>query len=153
MGQDKTVNKPVPDEWLGKKLLDENSLAYRTAWDLYLKFYTVFLTVNILAIGTTVQYISQGNRWPITVIFVGSNLIGIATSAFMARFSYISGKRYEDICRLYIESSTEAQHNKLAGLGSAPLPGWLGNYCGYACVMNLLLFAICWVMILWIPSR
>ena len=153
MGEDIAGNKPVPEEWLGKKLLDENSLAYRSVWDLFLKFYTVFLTVNILALGTTIQYISQHNRWPIVVIFFGSNLVGIATSAWVARFSQGSGKRFEDLCKLYIESETETQHKKLAGLASAPIPGWLGKYSGYACVANLLLFAICWILILWIPSR
>jgi len=38
------------DDWLGKKLLDETSLAYRTVWDLYLRFYTVYLTFSVVAL-------------------------------------------------------------------------------------------------------
>jgi len=58
-------------DWIVQKWYDETCLQLRNAWDIYIKFYTVFLTVNILGLGLVVQHIdSPGKRWPIVVAFL-----------------------------------------------------------------------------------
>ena len=140
------ADHPKSDDWLGKKLLDETSLSYRTVWSLYLQFYTVFLTFSIVALGLTLEHVSRNNRWPIAFALIIQNLLSAATAGCIARFSGISARRYEELCKIYIEADPE--HKKLAGVGLSPLPGWLGTFGGYANLVSHVLLIACWVAIL-----
>ena len=142
-----TVAPPIPEEWLGKKLLDENAIAYRTVWTIYISFYTVILSVNILAMGLVVQYIPKQYRGPTAWTLLVCNLVGVFTSWTIARFSSESAKRYEDLCKVYIQSKSEPQHNKLKDLASSPMPGWLGKRAGILCAIVLFFQAVGWYFI------
>jgi hypothetical protein len=135
------------DEWLGKKLLDDNGNAYRTIWQIYIQFYTVVLTVNIAAMGFVVQFVQQVNRFPIVLVLAISNVIGAVTSIAIARFSWKSGETYENLCKLYIQSDSEPRHKKLVGLASSPIPKWLGSLAGALCAVVLVLQACGWLAI------
>jgi hypothetical protein len=69
-----SLTPPEPDSlWLEHKYFDEVSLQFRTVWDLYIKFYTVFLTVQIAGLGAIVQYVAQSNRILIVLAFILNN--------------------------------------------------------------------------------
>ncbi len=79
--------------WLAKKYFDEVSLQFRTVWDLYIKFYTIFLTFNIAGIAATVQYISQDGRHVVVAAFVTQNLVALITALQIAYYSKSSALR------------------------------------------------------------
>lgn len=140
-----------PDDWLVKKLIEENSLAFRTVWDLYLKFYTVFLTFSITALALTVQYVKhQNQRLPIVLVFVFQNLISAGTAYGVARFSYVSGKRFEAVCRQHLRQLTlsDAEADQLKALCESPMPGWLGVYGGVANMASHVSLIACWIAVL-----
>ena len=41
----------IDSTWLIKRRHEDLSQTFRTSWDLYIKFYTVFLTFSIAALG------------------------------------------------------------------------------------------------------
>ena len=118
----------------------EKSRAFRTAWELYMKFHTVFLTVNLAALGATIQYVKQPNeRLPIIVAFALQNLLFCVTSFGMGMYS----------------RSFVAQHEKLlgkiadeAGLSDSKgetIPPWLALWSGCSNGLGGLLLIGCWV--------
>lgn len=72
----------MPDRLLA---LSEQFVA---AWQVYIAFYTVFLTVNLAALGVTLEKVAgRKSRVMIAVAFVAQNLLGMATAMAMARYS------------------------------------------------------------------
>jgi hypothetical protein len=77
---------PVEDSanvWLLKRRHEDISSMFRTCWDLYIKFYTVFLTFSVAAMGWVVAR-DKGGALPCNVSHVlllaqgrtGSHAIG-----------------------------------------------------------------------------
>jgi len=132
-------------DWLARKQFEERNQNYRTVWDLYLKFYTVFLTVNIVGIGVVVQHVPQQQRIPIIAAFVIQNLLSAGTAYFIARFSKEASAEVEELCkRLMPEDSPEL-------LAKSPLPALLGFRAGWANVWSHMALIICWVGLWWVP--
>lgn len=89
---------PVPptedsaDVWLLKRRHEDMSTMFRTCWDLYIKFYTVFLTFSVAAMGWLLAR-DQNNRVPpkvfhvIAVVLIAQSLLTATTSAAMAFYS------------------------------------------------------------------
>ena len=78
------------ETWLGRKLLDDIATAYGTVWDLYLRFYTLFLTFSIGALGLTVQYVKREDRKVIVWVFAIQNVLCAITALKIADFSAVS---------------------------------------------------------------
>ena len=99
-------------DWLFQKLIDENAVAYRTVWYLYLKFYTVFKTVNIAALAFTVEYVSQNARLPIVIAFAGQNIISGVTAFQVSEFSARSARQFKRTCGRYIDKNEIERRRK-----------------------------------------
>ncbi|MCP5133687.1 MAG: hypothetical protein H6976_08800 [Gammaproteobacteria bacterium] len=132
-------------EWLAQKQFEERNQNYRTVWDLYLKFYTVFLTVNIIGIGVVVQHVPQKQRLPIIAAFVIQNLLSAGTAYCIARFSKEASAELEEFCQQFAPEST------VEILTKSPLPALLGFRAGWANVWSHMAFIICWVGLWWVP--
>lgn len=85
------------------------------AWDIYIKFFTVFLTVNIAALGLIVEKTQPGSaaRWVVGITFVVQNAIAVITGLEMARYT-----------RRATASLTEMKADALSAFGR------LGNWGG-----------------------
>ena len=79
--------------WLARKYFDEISLQFRTAWDIYIKWYTVFLTANVLALAGAVQYVEPDNRLIVAITFCIQNVLALLTAVYMALFSRRTAER------------------------------------------------------------
>lgn len=104
--------------------MKEQSIAFRATWELYMKFYTVFLTVNFAALAATIQYITENNRrWPIILAFVLQNILVGMTSVGMGRYSGNFIERFQQILGAIAEESGA----RLAKLRGEAVPVWLGR--------------------------
>lgn len=114
------------------KLLNEQCLR---AWDIYIKFFSVFLTVNIIALGVVIEKVdSTSGRLMISIVFAGENLLALVTGVAMTRY-------------------TARVADEVVRGGRAPLAlfGRLGRWGGIAnSVGHVLLFAA-WVAINFAP--
>src|SRR5437763_1601629 len=84
-------------EWMTRKLFDEHSLQFRTVWDMYLKFYTVMLTINVAALALTVEKVQdRSHRIPIMLAFVSQHILSFITAVRVAAYSRdVAGKARE----------------------------------------------------------
>jgi len=114
-----------------EKYIDEASLQYRTVWDLYIKFYTVYLTFNAAAFGLTVQYVTNPNaRSIVCVLFILQNLISGTTAYKIAQFSLNIKRHSEELANLGAELAQEKLPKPikdLAPIGATWLLGGIGN--------------------------
>ena len=137
------------EEWFVKSLMDGAFDGYRVVWELYLKFYTVFLTVNLVALGVTVQHIQVEARWPIVWAFILQNVVSLGTAVAVGMFSLSTTKRHDALLKQVIESSPE--NKKFESLAGCPVPGQLGGFCALANVASHVLLMVVWFAIMDIP--
>jgi hypothetical protein len=134
--------------WLAKKTYDELSLQFRTTWDLYLKFYVMFVTLNVTAMGLTVQFVhSYQPRVIIAIAFVMENVLSAITAAVIARYSARMAARVKDVAALIAENTSPAAAIPLA-LADSPLPGVLGMWSGVANQVTHVEYSILWISVM-----
>jgi len=140
--------KPDNLDWLRKKQFDEVSLQFRTMFDLYVRFYTVFLTFNFTALGLVLQFVPVAKRILIVIAFVLINLNSLITAIRIARFSRQSSKRMRIICEEIVAQDNISGDQKLNSITESAIPGELGSWAGNANAMGHVLFIVCWLAIL-----
>lgn len=109
---------------------DLNDQVLRT-WDLYLKFYTVFLVFNATAIGYLVTREGvQTGRGVLAALFVAQNAIALVTAAMMSRYTLRTGK-------------------KLTQLGAQPLTDFtnLGVWGGIGNAIGHVVMSAIWIIV------
>ena len=140
--------EPFP-QWLVKKYFDEISLAWRTAWDLYLKFYTIFLTFNGTALGLTMKYIHDCRpRIVICIFFMAQNVISAVTAVKVAQFSKEYERRFQDVAKLAARLSNSKLPSELS---RPPVPGDLGSWGGTGNTISHIIFVVLWFAVIFIP--
>jgi uncharacterized protein (DUF433 family) len=132
----------VPDSLL-TKLMDEHSLALRTVWDLYLKFYAIFLTFNVVALGAVIQWI-KSDKELLVFGFVAHNFIALVSALLIARFSHQSASNYKKLCNEQVGSELIGDEFKMPIPASLAMWGALANGFGHLCTMG------CWIALLYI---
>lgn len=147
LGAASNVADKRSDDWLERKLLDENAIAYRTVWDLYLRFYTVFLTFSITALALTVQYVAKKDRGVIVIAFVLQNVLCAATAIQIADFSAISAHRYRQLAALSLSTNAHGAALGVLDLASSPVPASLGVWGGAANAISHVLLICCWLSV------
>jgi hypothetical protein len=94
------------------------------AWDIYVKFFTVFLTVNITALGVVVTKIRPGKaRSVISITFFIQNVIAFVTGIMMARYT---GQITEQLARIASELSIFSSLGRWGGIANAIGNGIIG---------------------------
>jgi len=140
-------------DWLRKKQFDEVSQQFRTTWDMYLKFYTVFLTFNISALGLTIQYMAGADRLPIVVAFLLQNINSLVTAVRIGHFSRHMAARLNCICSDFLRLEGSGNDSRdLRFLTDSAIPGELGYWGGIANAMGHGLLIACWVSVLFLPK-
>lgn len=137
------------DTWLAKKDLDECSLQFRTVWDMYLKFYIVFLTVNGAALGLTVEKVET--RVATVVIasaFIAHNLLAAGTALFISKYSIDISRRSREIA--LFATGGKALPDVLL---ESPLPSRVAWWGGLANFLGHVVFVALWLATIFIRFR
>jgi hypothetical protein len=141
-----------PNDWIIKKLIEENCVSFRNVWDMYLKFYTVFLTFNLTSLGLTIQYVARENRWPIIVALILQNAASAGTAIGVGEYSTKCAKRFQTLCGVYQAHTGAPVSAELEALFGSTLPGRLGRYGGWANFAGHLTLIMCWTFAFFIPT-
>lgn len=135
-------------DWLRQKYIDEASLQFRTVWDLYLKFYTVFLTFNITALGLTIQFVKGSDQRLVLVLaFILQNVVASITAARISVFSVDCSKRMAEVAAEYIKSEGAGLPDDLK---KPTIPGDLGRWGGLGNLLGHLLLIASWIAALFV---
>ena len=137
------------DSWVLRKQYEERVATFRTAWDLYIKFYTAFLAMNVAGLGVAVQYIEQQRRWPIVTAFVCQNVLTCATSVAIALYSRALSKHLASFVQAALVDCDPRVQKFAAG---TPIPGVLAAWSGWANAIASLALSGCWIAVPWIEG-
>lgn len=124
------INMAVSDEI--RLLYEQTCENFRKTWDLYIKFYTVFLTTNIAGLGLVSKYITSPEaRTPIVAAFVIQNLFVAGTSIGISHYSSSVSRKLTDMINL--------------GKHSTPIPSNLAFWGGYANSIASITLIVIWI--------
>jgi hypothetical protein len=129
--------------WVLQKQYEEYLQQFKTAWDLYLKFYTVFLVFNLTAFSFTAEKVSADNRLPIVIIFVFQNICSAGTALHMSFLGRTTIKRLNPISDAILSNSSE----KDIALKPPVLTG-IAFWAGFANTLSHIGYICCWIFIL-----
>ncbi len=129
--------------WLLQKQYEEVNTNFRTCWDLWLKFYTVFLTFDIAGIALIVSHDRPlKHSHAIAIVFVLQTVLTSITSAKMAIFSessrdHLEAARHALLCE---DSDTTPIPPISMPVDLAKWSGWAN--CGVMAAMALVWIAL-----------
>lgn len=130
--------------WLLQKQYEAVNTNFRTAWDLYIKFYTVFLTFNVAALAALFSNsftLVEKSKWLVIGAFALQDLLCAVTSGLMAKFSLRSGKQLEQARKALLQDRVE--HGD--GIPAASLPVGLARWAGWANFGAMLAMVALWI--------
>jgi hypothetical protein len=128
--------------------------SFRTLWDIYIKWFTVLMTINIAAIAwLATKVIATAPDQPIfanrsyivgiATLFVIQNLLSIVTSVCIAVFS---GNAHKALGRVL----DSIEGSKFEGRESM-LPRWLAVYGAIANAIGLMCIVVIWIIFMLQP--
>ncbi len=131
--------------WLARTNYETRARYVEVVWEMYLKFYTVFLALNITGIGLAVQHLETSSRWPIAAAFLMQNALSFGTAVSIGRFTKTSSDSLK-------KSGDEMAPTASASLTDSPIPGALGLYCGWANAVSHVALSAVWISTLFGPD-
>lgn len=133
--------------WILRKNLEETSLNFRTVWDLYLKFYTVFLTFNIVAMAWLFGDKAKVPKgWPLyfmVAVFATQCVLTGITSWLVAEYSGKTQKILEKAKEQLLLHAQEIVDPSIECGGGLPIG--LGQWGGWANCLSSFLLMIAWI--------
>jgi len=132
--------------WILKARYADISQNFRAVWDIYIKFYTVFLTFNIAALGLLISnqfHSTEPLRFTICCVFCFLSLLLAATSIYVVSYSRRCANDHVDIEKLLSQSERAFIRHK-----PGSLPVALATWSGWANVAVMLGMAVIWAVIL-----
>lgn len=137
--------------WLHRTFYLETLKVYSKVWDLYIKFYTVFLTSNVVGIGIALKYLPQCERLFIAIPFCLQNVITAFTSWSVARYSLETDDRLKDVARSLADAETGVVFPDVA-IKESPVARRLSARAGYANCFACALHIGVWVAVCLVPG-
>jgi hypothetical protein len=135
----------APWELLAFEQYRELNSNFRSMWDVYIKFYTVFLTANVISIGVVIDRVDPANRPLIAAAFIAQNILAALTSAGLAAYSRTCRARLAAAAELLTPVPIDSR--QATALRRAPIPDVLGMWAGIAnTIAHLALIAV-WLII------
>jgi hypothetical protein len=129
--------------WLHRTYYQETLKVYARVWDLYIKFYTVFMTANILGLGFVTERI-HAHRWPVIAAFCIQNVLVIGTSVRVAIYSGQTEEKLARVATFLAGPNADPTSVKDVVAGS-PVAGKLSKWAGYAnCAASVCMIG-CWI--------
>jgi len=138
-----------PDVWLLRRRHEDLSEMFRTCWELYIKFYTVFLTFTMAAMGLLLARdekmlkLSDEVVHVLVFVFVGQSLLTATTSAFLALYSRKVAKDHASLERAMLRSLPTPP----ALLQTKTIPLGIATWAGWANAIAMVGMAYAWVHI------
>ena len=127
---------------LAKRYMDELSTQLTSAWDVYIKFYTVFLTANVTALALIEK---EGNSIvPVVTAFMVQNVVSLATAVYMAFYSRSAAGHFVELSRVLLEPEQVRTTFK-----QSPIPGNLGLWAGIANAVSHVGLMVAWALMAW----
>jgi hypothetical protein len=118
---------------------------FRSMWDVYIKFYTVFLTANVISIGVVIDRVDPANRPLIAAAFIAQNILAALTSAGLAAYSRTCRARLAAAAELLTPEPIDSRQATM--LRRAPIPDTLSMWAGVAnTIAHIALIAV-WLII------
>ncbi len=115
---------------------------FRTVWDIYIKFYTVFLTFSLAAMGWLIEHkiTSSHSHKIIAAVFIGQTLLTSITSGAIGFYSHKVGKQLSAV-----EATLMTGINPPPALKRAQtIPSGLGLWCGFANAFAMIGMSFVW---------
>lgn len=129
---------------LKAKLIEEKLLFLRFCWEQYMKFYTVFLTVNIVAVGLVVEHVdSRMDRLPIAAVFIVHNIIAAITPLKLRSMSNFARKELSNA----VTSGNPESEMAVFVRNLEVLPARFAGWAGIANSISQFGFALLWIIL------
>ena len=132
--------------WGIQRRHDELAVNFRTTWDLYIKFFTVFLTINIAAIAWLFGSVhTTATLWYVSLSFVTQALFCAVTSIGMVLFTRNCRLTQKDIEACLVEMA--AAGNETVNPDKcfkSSLPFGLARYAALANFSATITIALIW---------
>jgi hypothetical protein len=140
----------APDDitWLHQTYYTETLKVYTNVWDIYIKFYTVFLTANVLGLGLAAEHIAFGKRWPVVIAFMLQNVLTVATSLGVAAYGDVVHENLSKVAEVLVGSSPGVAKV----LKGSPVPTTLSRYAAYANALGCASLIVCWYFAATLPN-
>ncbi|HTC48457.1 MAG TPA: hypothetical protein VK722_14125 [Candidatus Aquilonibacter sp.] len=129
-------------DWVLKQRIQDVGTMFRTVWDIYIKFYTVFLTFSLAAMSWLIEHkiTSSHSHKVIAIVFIGQSLLTSITSVAIGLYSYEAGKQLSG-----------AEITLLTGISlpaalkrTQTIPSGLGLWSGFANAAAMIGMACVW---------
>lgn len=145
--QDQTSTSAHLEPWqvLALEQYRELNTNFRSLWDIYIKFYTVFLTANVLGIGVVIDRVDPDNRPLIAAAFIAQNLLAAATAAGLATYGRTCRRRLEDTAALFAPPTSDRAAASV--LSRPPIPDTLSTWAGAANIVSHIILIALWIVV------
>jgi hypothetical protein len=91
MSEPNATTKNLALDWILKQRIEGMSTTFRSVWDLYIKFYSVFLTFTLGAMSWLIEHREtqsmEHNHNVVAVVFIGQGILTCITSVGVASYS------------------------------------------------------------------
>ena len=130
---------------LGFEQYREHATSFRSSWDIYIKFFTVFITFNVIAIGAVLERVAPTNRPLMSAAFIAQNLLAAGTALGVAWYSRRCKEQMERTADVLLASAGDPATRAI--LREAPIPANTGVWAGVAnFIAHVTLIAV-WILI------
>lgn len=145
------MNETLTERVLMKRF-EEVNVNFRTTWDLYLKFYTVFLTFDLAALAWVYgKDFNPHHRWPVPVAFIFQNVFVAITSGWMALYSKtVTSKIGGILGQLADLGDAHGESIDRARVLGVDLPISIAIWGGVANCVAVSMLAVIWALWWWI---
>lgn len=137
--------------WLHRTYYLETLKVYAKVWDIYIKFYTVFLTANVLGLGLVIENMPT-KRWPVCLAFICQNVVTIGTSFSVGLYSRKTDDKLIQIAKHLADANPVRRHSDVVTTTS-PVARRLSSWAGYANCVATLCIIVCWIAVWRTPQQ
>jgi hypothetical protein len=138
-------------------VITDLSQQFRMVWDIYIKFYTAFIVVNMTGLGLVAEKIERlETKRVIMWAFIFQNVLSGLTALAIAAYSHDVDDRMSKLLTARVamaQAATPETPSEQAARPYAPLlvrstvPGPLGVWGGAANALGHVFFVVCWIAV------
>jgi len=135
-----------PQEWILKRRHEDLGVTVRMCWDLYIKFYTVFLTFSVVGLGWVLtrpaDIMLPRAKQVIAVVFVIQTILTAITSGAMGLYTVHVAHDQE-----HIEGLLTQLHAGVRPSVRSAVPALLAQFAGWSNCAAMLATAALWLYV------
>jgi len=136
-----------PQEWILKHRHEDLGVTVRMCWDLYIKFYTVFLTFSVIGLGWMLTRPGDAQMLPrakevVALVFLIQTILTAATSAGIAIYTVHVAQDQAHIEELLTQSHPDGRPSIRPAV-----PSLLAQWGGWSNCAAMLAMALLWLYV------